>query len=56
MGVPDHPVVHTPERPGDVRRHCADITLARQLLAYEPRSLSDEDLSATVEWYRGRLA
>jgi UDP-glucose 4-epimerase len=56
MGVPNHPVVHTPERAGDVRRHCADISVAREVLGYEPRALSDADLSATVEWYRGRLA
>jgi UDP-glucose 4-epimerase len=52
LGAPDHPVVHTEERPGDVRRHCADVSLARQLLGYEPRELSDEDLEATVTWYQ----
>lgn len=51
-GKPDHPVVHVEGRPGDVRRHCADITLARKLLEYEPRELSDDDLAETVRWYR----
>jgi UDP-glucose 4-epimerase len=53
MDVPDHPVLHTDGRPGDVRRHCADISLARKLIDHEPRELSDDDLAATVRWYRG---
>lgn len=52
MGVPDYPIVHDEERPGDVRRHCADVSVARDLLGYEPRPLSDEDLAETVQWYR----
>jgi UDP-glucose 4-epimerase len=52
MDADDHPVVHTDERPGDVRRHCADVTLAKKLLEYEPRELSDADLAETVRWYR----
>lgn len=55
MDAPDHPVVHTPERPGDVRRHCADVTLATQLLEYEPSTISDEQLSATVDYYLGEF-
>jgi UDP-glucose 4-epimerase len=52
LDAPEHPVVHTEGRPGDVRRHCADVTLARKLLDYEPRAMTDEDLLATVTWYR----
>lgn len=55
MDAPDHPVVHTPERPGDVRRHCADVTLATQLLEYEPSTISDEQLRATVDYYLGEF-
>ncbi len=36
LGVPDHPVVHTPPRPGDVRRHCGDVRLFRELIGFEP--------------------
>ena len=36
LGAPDHPVVHTPPRPGDVRRHCGDMRLARGLIGFEP--------------------
>jgi UDP-glucose 4-epimerase len=51
MDATDHPVVHTPERPGDVRRHCADVTLASELLGYQPKSISEDQLRQTVEYY-----
>lgn len=53
LGKPAHPVTHGAARPGDVRRHCADITLARNLLHYEPEVMTDEDLAVTVDWYLG---
>lgn len=53
LGRPSHPVTHGPARPGDVRRHCADVSLARELLHYEPAVMSDEDLAVTVDWYMG---
>jgi UDP-glucose 4-epimerase len=52
MGVPDHPVVHTPDRPGDVRRHEADASLLVSLIGRQPSVLSDEALSETIDWYR----
>lgn len=55
MGVPDHPIVHTPERPGDVRRHAADASLLVSLVGRQPAVLDDEALAETVEWYRGVL-
>jgi UDP-glucose 4-epimerase len=56
MGVPDHPVVHTPERPGDVRRHQADASKLIGLIGRQPAVLGDDELSETVEWYRKPLA
>jgi nucleoside-diphosphate-sugar epimerase len=44
--------VHTEARTGDVRDSLADITLARQLLGYEPHVSFEEGLRRTVEWYR----
>lgn len=41
-----------PERAGDVRDSLADITLARQLLGYEPSVSFEEGLERTVDWYR----
>jgi UDP-glucose 4-epimerase len=51
MGKADHPVVHTPARPGDVRRHAADVTLLTGLLGKQPAPLSDEALQETIDWY-----
>jgi len=51
MGASDHPVVHVAPRPGDVRRHCGDITLAREMIGYEPSVIAEEHLKETVDWY-----
>lgn len=56
MGVPDHPVVHTPERPGDVRRHQADASKLIGLIGRQPGVLGDDELAETIEWYRKPLA
>jgi UDP-glucose 4-epimerase len=50
-GRPDHPVTHGPARPGDVRRLHADVQLARELVAYEPRVELEDGLRLTAEWY-----
>ena len=52
MGIPDYPVVHSAARPGDVRRHCGDVSLLRQLTGFEARTISDDTLAETVDWYR----
>jgi len=44
-------VIYTDSRPGDVKRHCGDITLARTLLGYKPTTSFEEGLRRTVEWY-----
>lgn len=56
LGVPDHPVIHTAERPGDVRRHEADASRLVSLVGRKPAVLSEDALSETVEWYRRVLA
>lgn len=56
MGEEDHPVVHVAERPGDVRRHCADVTKLASLLGHQPAELSDDALRTTVDWYLKVLA
>ncbi len=45
-----------PARPGDVRDSLADITLARQLLGYEPVVDFAEGLRASIDYYRSLLA
>lgn len=54
MEVPDYPLIHTSDRPGDVRRHCGDVHLLRELTGFEPQPISAEDLRETVEWYLAR--
>ena len=41
-----------PPRAGDIRDSLADISLARELLGYEPKVDFREGLRRTVEWYR----
>ncbi|MEO5533995.1 MAG: NAD-dependent epimerase/dehydratase family protein [Pseudolysinimonas sp.] len=52
MDAPNHPVVHTPERPGDVRSHQADVSRLTSYLGRQPAALSDEGLRETVAWYQ----
>lgn len=56
MGAPDHPVVHTPERPGDVRRHQADASKLVGLVGRQPAVLGEDALAETVAWYRKPVA
>jgi UDP-glucose 4-epimerase len=44
--------VHEPPRVGDVRESLADITRARNLLAYEPEVDFEEGLRRSVDYYR----
>ena len=44
--------VYAEARAGDVRDSLADITVARQLLGYEPGISFEEGLRRTVDWYR----
>ena len=48
--APDHPVVHTEERPGDVGG-TAPTCQAAGLLGHEAPTLSDDALTETVDWY-----
>jgi UDP-glucose 4-epimerase len=51
MDLPDHPVAHGPERPGDVRRLLADVTAAREAVGFEALVDIDEGFRRTVRWY-----
>ena len=52
----DVPIVHGPPRPGDVRRHCGDNALAKELLGFEPGQAWSDGLRETVHWYREQLS
>jgi len=50
MGYESEAVYDKP-RPADVRRHCADITLARKLIGFNPNTSLEEGLQKTIAWY-----
>ena len=37
-------------QPGDVKRTCADITKAQELLDYQPQTSIDEGLEKFADW------
>jgi UDP-glucuronate 4-epimerase len=45
-------VVQMPPQPGDVPRTFADVSKARRLLGYDPRTPFAEGMARFVEWYR----
>jgi UDP-glucose 4-epimerase len=49
MNVMPHRVL---PRAGDVRHSTADISLARELLGYEPKVAFEAGLKRTIEWFR----
>jgi len=44
--------LHEPPRVGDVRDSMADITLARELLGYEPQVGFEQGIERSIEYYR----
>ena len=46
---------YEPSRAGDILHSQADVTLARQVLGYEPQVPFEDGLRKTVEWYRKNL-
>jgi len=47
---------HDPPREGDIRDSQADISLAREMLGYEPLVHFEEGLKRTWEWYKSAYA
>jgi len=45
-------VIYTEPRLGDVRRHLGDISLARKLIDYSPKTEYKTGLERTIEWYK----
>ncbi len=50
-GVPDHPIVHRPKRPGEVERNFASYDLAKEMLGYAPSISREEGIGRTWEWF-----
>jgi UDP-glucose 4-epimerase len=49
----DKPIVYKRQRPGDVRRHIADISLAQKLINFKQKIDLEEGMKKTIEWYKG---
>jgi len=47
-------VAHQPRQPGDVSRTWADISEARRMLGYDPRTPFDEGVARFAAWLEGR--
>jgi len=52
LNYPFEDVEHAPPRPSDVRRLWADITLAKNLINYVPKTDFHKGLNLTIEWLR----
>ena len=45
-----------PDRPGEIRRMCADNSKAKKMLGWSPKVGQEQGLVITIEWYRRYLA
>ena len=48
-------IIYEKERPGDVRRHIANIYLAKDLIGFSPTVSFEKGLRTTVEWYKQKF-
>ncbi|MDO9546736.1 MAG: NAD-dependent epimerase/dehydratase family protein [Pelolinea sp.] len=55
LGKQDHPVFHSEDRIGDVRRHCGGVDLAKDLIGFQPHVMPEQGLLETALWYQERL-
>ena len=54
LGIDAEPIFG-PERAGDIRHSCADISRAKQLLGYDPEWNFEQGIKAAIDWYRDNL-
>lgn len=45
-------ILFDPDRPGDVRRHIANVYKAEDMIAFKPKVSLEEGLRITVDWYK----
>jgi UDP-glucuronate decarboxylase len=49
------PIEFHPPRPDDPRRRCPDISKARRLLGWEPKTTLEDGLRFTIQWFKETL-
>ncbi|MBL7133239.1 MAG: SDR family oxidoreductase [Phycisphaerae bacterium] len=47
--------VYADPRPGDVKHSLADISLAKEIIGYEPKVYFEQGLAGAIDWYRENL-
>jgi UDP-glucose 4-epimerase len=55
LDYPPDRIEHKPPRSSDVMRLHADITLAKKMFEYSPKTSFDEGIKLTIEWFRSRI-
>jgi UDP-glucose 4-epimerase len=50
--ITEYPMVYSPPRPGDVRRHCADSSFASTGFGWKPETEFEAAIANTVSWHR----
>jgi len=55
LDYPFDKVEHRPPRPSDIRRLHADITLAKKMLGYSPKTSFNEGIDLTIDWFRSKM-
>ena len=56
FGRPDHLIVHTEPRPGDVRRHLGGIKRLKETISFVPSVNLETGLAETIDWYKAEMA
>lgn len=54
LGYPFDKIGHKPPRPSDVRRLYADITLAKKILGYSPKTSFKRGIRMTIDWFKSK--
>lgn len=48
-------MIRKPKRPADVRRHCADISLASKLIGFSPETSFETGIREAIDWHLKRM-
>lgn len=54
LALPDHPVEHLPQRPGDMARQCADVSRMRALTGFSADTTLAQGLPSLIAYLRNR--
>lgn len=54
LDYPIDKIDHKPPRPSDVRRLHADITLAKKMLGFSPKTSLEKGISLTIDWFKSK--